>query len=70
MSADKKTAFLWIYGRPSSPINDLRTEVLGGLDVLNAETGDLKPDGIPDGVALKLELREGQVVNITKAESM
>lgn len=70
MGADKKTAFLWIYGRPSSPVNDIRTEVLGGLDVLNAETGELKPDGIPDGVVLLYELRDGKVVKTTRAEEM
>jgi hypothetical protein len=66
MGGDKRTAFLWIYGRPDSSA----TDTLTGLDVLNAETGELKPDGIPDGVVLKLELRGGQVVNITKADSM
>jgi len=43
---------------------------LQGLDLLNAETGELVPDGIPDGICILYELRDGEVVKVTRAEDM
>jgi hypothetical protein len=57
-------ALLWIYG--SLPDREQHF----GLDLLNAETGELKPDGIPDGICILYELKDGEVVNVTLAEDM
>lgn len=65
MGKDKMSAFLWIYGMP--PENYYGHV---GLDLLNAETGELVPDGIPDAVLLLYELRDGEVVGVTRAEDM
>ena len=67
MGADKNTAFLWIYGMPT---DRNAWNVLTGLDVINAETGELKPDGLADDVAILLELRDGKVVKTTRAQDM
>jgi hypothetical protein len=64
LGLDDRSAFLWFYAQPS------RRAKAQGLDVLNAETGELKPDGIPDGIVLLYELREGKVVKTTRAEDM
>jgi len=65
MESDEKSAYLWMYGM----LPDGRTGLVG-LDILNAETGELKPDGLPDGIVLLYELQDGEVVNITLAEDM
>jgi hypothetical protein len=59
-----KSAFLWLYADPYPHGAHL------GLDVVNADTGEIKPDGIPDGIVLLYELREGKVVKTTRAEDM
>ena len=41
-----------------------------GLDLLNAETGELVPDGIPDGICLLYKLRDGEVVEVMRAEEI
>ncbi|MCD6283461.1 hypothetical protein J7J84_07705 [bacterium] len=66
MGGDEKSAFLWMYGM-RDPLAPGRHR---GLDVLNAETGELVPDGIPDGICILYELRDGEVVNVTRAEDM
>ena len=64
MGAGEKAAFLWMYGVPT------QSDRHQGLDVLNAETGELKPDGIPDGICILYELKNGEVVNVARAEDM
>jgi len=64
MRSDEQSAFLWMYGKLHS------TDEHVGLDVLNAETGELVPDSIPDGICILYELRDGGVVKITRAEDM
>lgn len=39
-----------------------------GLDILNAATGEVRPDGIPDGVLLVYELSGGKVENVRRWE--
>jgi hypothetical protein len=41
-----------------------------GLDLLNAATGELEPDGIPDGICLLYKLKDGEVVEIIRAEGI
>jgi hypothetical protein len=41
-----------------------------GLDLLNAETGELEPDGIPDGICLLYKLKDGEVVEVIRAEGI
>ncbi|MCD6283464.1 hypothetical protein J7J84_07720 [bacterium] len=64
IKGDQTSAFLWMYGK----LRDQEHHF--GLDVLNAETGELVPDGIPDGICILYELRDGEVVNVTLAEDM
>jgi hypothetical protein len=35
-----------------------------GMDLLNAETGELEPDGIPDGICFLFELKDGEIARI------
>jgi len=75
MGGDEKSAFLWMYGMLPEKTYHPDPDDPGptghvGLDVLNAETGELVPDGIPDGICILYELRDGEVVNITRAEDM
>ncbi len=63
LGLDTRSAFLWMYADPWHGAHQ-------GLDVVNAETGELKPDGIPDGIVLLYELRDGKVVKTTRAEDM
>ena len=38
-----------------------------GLDLLNAQTGELKPDGVPDGICLLCKLSHGKLVEVVDA---
>lgn len=41
-----------------------------GLDLINAKTGELAPDGIPDGICLLYKLKDGEVVEVVPAEGI
>jgi len=60
-----REAWLWMYGayRP-------RTTDNLGLDLVNPMSGEINPDGIPDGIIVLYELRDGEVTKITRAEDM
>jgi hypothetical protein len=71
VGGDKDTAVFWMYGEDTAADDNLSTYEHPepfGLDILNAETGELVPDGIPDGVVLFCKLQNGEVAEITRAE--
>jgi hypothetical protein len=39
-------------------------EPVQGMDLLNAETGELEPDGISDGICILFELKDGEIVRV------
>ena len=41
---------------------------LWGLDLLNASTGELTPDGLGDGISVLYKLRDGEVIEVIHAE--
>lgn len=53
--------FAW-FAFPDQPVR--------GLDLLNAKTGALEPDGISDGICLLYKLEDGTVVDVVRAEGI
>jgi hypothetical protein len=59
---------------PEAKAEELLLEVMAwypgpplGLDLLNAQTGELTPDGIPDGICLLCKLSHGKLVEVIDA---
>ncbi len=64
MGENKTTAFLGIYGKHQ------HLGPLYWLDILNAETGQLTPDGILDGIVPLYKLKDGKVVEKVSAKDL
>lgn len=62
-----RDAWLWFYGFVSGGDSP---EEMPGLDLVDNDDGLIRPDGIPDGICILYELRDGEVVNVTRAEDM
>jgi len=73
---DEKSCWLWFYGVRSpvlgrevkypgsnTPTNAM---VLYGLDIVDTANGQIRPDGIADGIVLVYKLREGKVIEVVK----
>jgi hypothetical protein len=41
-----------------------------GLDLINAKSGEMQPDGIPDGICLLYKLKDGKLIESIAAEGL
>jgi hypothetical protein len=60
----------WAQGLNVFPTNQGGLLPLTGLDLLNADTAELLPDGTPDYICLLYKLRDGQVAEVVRAPDM
>jgi len=74
LGGNPREAWLWFYGFSQVESDEIRGKSMPGyakgLDLISYATGELKPDGIPDGICLLYKLKDGAVVEVVRAEEI